>query len=133
MKQLVDSFVGVCVTTICVAVLVLSCGCQNDRDVKVSLSSRPPGQHVRLAQNNSWSTHPSSNSDTTFIFVHGILSSSETCWIYKEVGDPAKDAYFPQLLSEDPEFSNCGVFSAGYGTELGSGKYSVSDRLPVFL
>ena len=91
--------------------------------------NRAPGPHISLGKNHSWSSLPTSKSDTTFIFVHGILSGSENCWLYKDPKDQNKDAYWPQILAEDPEFADCGVYLAGYGTSFGSGKYSVSDAV----
>ncbi|MFH1302013.1 MAG: hypothetical protein ABIK07_13210, partial [Planctomycetota bacterium] len=91
--------------------------------------TRKPGSHITLSKNHSWSRLPTKNTNTTFIFVHGILSGSEGCWFYQDPSDSSKDAYWPQILAGDPAFDNCGVYLAGYGTSLGSGKYSVSDAV----
>lgn len=59
-----------------------------------------------------------SNSDTTVIFVHGILSDSEAAW-----GNPS----WPSLLLEEEEILGAGVYVFTYRTGLISHTYSVSD------
>jgi hypothetical protein len=55
------------------------------------------------------------------IFVHGILSSGETCWKHPN------GTYWPTLLSEEQTLSDLGIYVYTYQTSIGSGYYSVSD------
>jgi len=55
------------------------------------------------------------------IFVHGILSSGETCWKHPN------GTYWPTLLSEDQTLSDLGIYVYTYQTSATSGYYSVSD------
>lgn len=77
-----------------------------------------------VRQNNSWHKQPPPGSETTIIFVHGIFSSSETCW-----ANTTTKNYWPSLLAEDPTFRDCGIFIAGYNTEFGSGAFSMEDAV----
>jgi hypothetical protein len=55
------------------------------------------------------------------IFVHGILSSGETCWKHPN------GTYWPTLLSEEQTLSDLGIYVYTYQTSITSGYYSVSD------
>lgn len=55
------------------------------------------------------------------VFVHGILSSGETCWKHPN------GTYWPTLLSEDQTLSHLGIYVYTYQTSISSGYYSVSD------
>lgn len=60
----------------------------------------------------------SSSSDTTVIFVHGILSDGESAW-----GKPS----WPTLLLEEQEFFSTGLYVFTYKTGIMSRTFSVSD------
>src|SRR5436190_2102528 len=62
-----------------------------------------------------------SESSATVVFLHGILSSGETCW-RNENG-----AFWPKLLSQLEEVREVGIYVVSYETGLFSGTYSVSD------
>jgi hypothetical protein len=55
------------------------------------------------------------------IFVHGILSSANSCW-RNENG-----CYWPGLVAKDPRLRNTGVYVYSYQTGIFSGDYSLSD------
>ena len=61
-------------------------------------------------------------SPTVFVFVHGILSKSETCWRNLNTG-----AFWPDLVLQDPEFRRPSIFLAGYPADMASGNYTVYD------
>lgn len=58
---------------------------------------------------------------TTVVFVHGILSSGETCW-QNENG-----TYWPELLKDEPKLSDIGIYVYTYETDIFSGTYSLND------
>jgi Putative serine esterase (DUF676) len=55
------------------------------------------------------------------IFVHGILSSGETCW-QNENG-----SYWPTLLKEETSLSSLGIYVFSYQTGIFSGSYRLGD------
>ena len=59
--------------------------------------------------------------DTSVVFVHGILSSGETCW-----RNP-NGAYWPELLKNEPELEALGIYVYTYQTGFASGSYSLSN------
>lgn len=54
----------------------------------------------------------------SIVFVHGILSGGEAAW-----GQPS----WPELLANEPECQDAGVFVFSYQTSLSSGTYSIGD------
>ena len=59
--------------------------------------------------------------DSAIIFVHGILSSAESCW-RNENG-----CFWPQLLANEPALKGVGIYSYTYSTGIFSGNYRLSD------
>jgi pSer/pThr/pTyr-binding forkhead associated (FHA) protein len=82
---------------------------------KVSIISSqmasPHGQWIRKPQG-----------DAAVIFVHGILSSSQTCW-------STADVYWPDLLTKEPALSAVGVYAFSYRADAFSGNYSIGDAV----
>ncbi|BBL72575.1 esterase/lipase family protein [Methylogaea oryzae] len=62
-----------------------------------------------------------SENDTTVIFVHGILSSSEKCWTHEN------NTYWPQLLNEEPDLDGIGIYTFSYATGIFSKEYQLGD------
>src|ERR1700744_3654970 len=62
-----------------------------------------------------------SSGSSAVIFVHGLLSSPETCW-RNETG-----AYWPELLAAEPSFRSVGIYTYAYSTSIFSGSYRLSD------
>src|SRR5436309_3481498 len=54
------------------------------------------------------------------VFVHGILSSGETCW-----GEPGRT--WPDLLKAEPDLDPIGLYLYSYQTDMFSGSYRLSD------
>ncbi|MGY8669294.1 NB-ARC domain-containing protein [Bradyrhizobium sp. UFLA05-109] len=71
--------------------------------------------------NNIWFKATSSNA--AIVFVHGVLSSSRTCWLYEENKKPL--AYWPDLINADPRFGNISIFLGGYDSSVDSGGYEI--------
>ncbi len=69
--------------------------------------------------NNSWLPGEHSR-NTVFVFVHGVLSSTEACWRNKTTG-----AFWPEMVQQDT--NGAGVFLGGYHTKLTAGSYGVRD------
>jgi hypothetical protein len=58
---------------------------------------------------------------TAIVFVHGILSTGESCW-QNENG-----TYWPALLRDEPKFPDIGIYVYTYETDIFSGTYSLND------
>jgi formylglycine-generating enzyme required for sulfatase activity/pimeloyl-ACP methyl ester carboxylesterase len=61
------------------------------------------------------------DSGTTVVFVHGILSSGETCWKHDN------GAYWPGLLKSEKDFAAFGIYVYTYQTDFFSRNYSLND------
>jgi hypothetical protein len=55
------------------------------------------------------------------VFVHGILSSGETCWRNDN------GSYWPELLKDEPELGSLGIYVFTYETGIFSGSYRLGD------
>jgi len=55
------------------------------------------------------------------VFVHGILSSGETCWRCES------GAYWPDLLKAEAELDPIGIYVYTYQTDIFSGSYRLND------
>jgi hypothetical protein len=55
------------------------------------------------------------------VFVHGVLSSGETCWRNDN------GSYWPELLNNEPELGSLGIYVFTYETGIFSGSYRISD------
>ncbi len=74
--------------------------------------------------NNSWYLYHH-ESDTVFVFVHGILSNSKTCWLNEE--DPRHPVFWPDLIDGDARFGKPAIFLGGFYTAIDSGLYDIRD------
>lgn len=61
--------------------------------------------------------------DTTIVFVHGILSSGEKCWLNDN------GSYWPELLRKQDGFDKTGIYVFTYNTGIFSGNYSIGDTV----
>jgi hypothetical protein len=57
------------------------------------------------------------------VFVHGVLSSGETCWLHES------GAYWPDIVAEDPELAALGVYVFSYRTGFFTGTYRLGDAV----
>src|SRR4051812_41019747 len=71
-------------------------------------------------RNGEWIIEP--KRDTAIVFVHGLLSSGESCW-------RSDSAYWPELVSTEEQLSGIGVYVFSYETSLFSGSYSAGDAI----
>jgi hypothetical protein len=55
------------------------------------------------------------------VFVHGILSSGETCW------RNANGSYWPELLKNEPEVGSLGIYVFTHQTGIFSGSYRLGN------
>ncbi|WP_051955966.1 alpha/beta fold hydrolase [Beijerinckia mobilis] len=55
------------------------------------------------------------------IFLHGVLSSIETCWRHEG------GAFWPDLVMDVPETRQCGVYVFAYRSTIFSGTYRLGD------
>jgi pimeloyl-ACP methyl ester carboxylesterase len=74
-------------------------------------------------KNNLWFRY--SDSDAVLVFVHGVLSDSRGCWLYKDKKAPKNDCYWPELIASDSRFNNISIYLAGYYTAPDSGPYEI--------
>jgi hypothetical protein len=73
--------------------------------------------------NNRW--YLISHSQSVIVFVHGILSDSRDCWLYKDPSDEARNEYWPRLIASDPRFRDTSLFLGGYYTAVDAGPYEI--------
>src|SRR5947209_13148871 len=55
------------------------------------------------------------------VFVHGILSDNEKCWLHEN------GAYWPDLLASHEPLNKVGIYDFTYQTSIFSGSYSLGD------
>ncbi|HET6425522.1 MAG TPA: alpha/beta hydrolase, partial [Planctomycetaceae bacterium] len=80
----------------------------------------------RADRNNVWYAQ-NADSPTVYVFIHGIFSSSRSCWLYESPDrDPGKSAYWPQLLVTDPVLERPSIYLSGFYTKLESGRYDMA-------
>lgn len=58
---------------------------------------------------------------TSVIFVHGVLSTGESCW------SNSNGAYWPDLLKSEASLSDIGIYVFTYQTGFFSGMYRLGD------
>lgn len=63
------------------------------------------------------------NGGPTVIFIHGILSDSDSAW-RSSVG-----TYWPQLLSDEGSTAACGIYLFSYRADFFAGTYSLGDAV----
>jgi pimeloyl-ACP methyl ester carboxylesterase len=80
-----------------------------------------PDRSLAKCKNNTWYTY--NDSDTVFVFVHGILSSSSPAWLH--VDPIGTSRYWPELVRTDERFGDPSIFLGGYYTEVQSGIYDI--------
>jgi hypothetical protein len=91
-------------------------------------SPTPASQPASFASvnDNSWyKVNPKSK--TTFVFAHGIFSSSQGCWLRDDANGPKRTAFWPDLVASDPRLENPSVYLGGYFTAADSGAYGIRD------
>ncbi len=84
-------------------------------------------------ENNLWYSY--TGSDTVLVFLHGIFSDSRGCWLYEESGksnketsllsQPNKRVYWPELISNDPNFAGLDIFLGGFHTDVEAADYDL--------
>ena len=62
-----------------------------------------------------------SSNGTSVVFVHGLLSSGEKCWLNEN------QSYWPHLLRDEAHLAEIGIYVYTYQTEIFSGQYQLSD------
>lgn len=69
-------------------------------------------------ENSFWYDYNAS--DTVIVFVHGIFSTSRSCWLSEANG---RSVFWPDLLRVDPRFNAPSIYMAGYYTALDAGDF----------
>lgn len=70
----------------------------------------------------NWLRRPdTATPSTAVVFVHGILSENEKCWLH------ANGTYWPRLLAERETVSKIGIYEFTYQTGIFSGSYSLGN------
>ena len=67
--------------------------------------------------------HRQSKNGTAVVFVHGVLSSGESCW------RNTNGTYWPELLAGEPALAPIGIYVFTYRTEIFSGTYRLGDAV----
>lgn len=58
---------------------------------------------------------------TTVVFIHGIFSSGDRCWLNDN------GTYWPKLLANEEKYSEIGIYIYTYKTGISSGSYNLND------
>ena len=74
--------------------------------------------------NGEWLRKNKSN--TTIVFVHGILSSASECWKNKN------GTFWPDLVVSEDSITEAGVYLFSYNTGVFSGDYNLNDVVDSF-
>jgi hypothetical protein len=69
--------------------------------------------------NNTWYEH--NDHHVVLVFVHGVLSDSESCWTAKDC------TFWPWLILNDVRFGRPSIFLGGYHSKLADGRYDIND------
>jgi len=64
-----------------------------------------------------------STGDCTVVFIHGILSSAETCWRHEN------GTYWPEVIASEKELESEGVYVFSYKTGFFSGTYRLGNAV----
>ena len=70
--------------------------------------------------NNFW--YDCSSEDTVFVFLHGIFSTSRSCWLYED-SKAEERVYWPDLVRRDGRLGGPSVYLAGYCTARDAGDF----------
>lgn len=62
------------------------------------------------------------NPEVSVVFVHGFLSNGQDCWTNAQ-----SNAYWPDLLKNEPDFNEIGIYVYTYQTDFFSGNYTLGD------
>lgn len=73
-----------------------------------------------LSMRKGWLRNHSSN--TVVVFLHGLMSDSEKCWL-----NPNGNIYWPDLLIGDARFNGIDIYMASFFTSIDSNDYSIQD------
>lgn len=74
-------------------------------------------------QNNLWYHY--NDADAVLVFVHGVLSDSRGCWLYKDEVTKESACYWPDIIKSDARFKDVGIYLAGYHTKVDSGDFPI--------
>jgi pimeloyl-ACP methyl ester carboxylesterase len=74
--------------------------------------------------NNFW--YVDSGADTVVVFVHGIFSSSRSCWLFEDLA-AGRSVFWPDLVRTDPRLRGTDIYLGGYFTSVDSADYSLPD------
>ena len=79
-------------------------------------------------ENNFWYVRPSSATDVTVVFLHGIFSTSRSCWLYSgsENSEQGKRVFWPDLFRTDQRLGSPAIYLAGYYTKPDAGDYPIA-------
>jgi len=75
------------------------------------MPAEPQGRWIRRAV-----------ADSAVVFVHGVLSSGETCW-------RSGDVYWPEILAQESVLSDIGIYVFSYRSDVFSAGYSLGDAV----
>jgi hypothetical protein len=71
--------------------------------ITISAQASPSSRYIR-----------NTNADTVIVFVHGVFGDSTSTWT------APNNAYWPDIVTHDPEFDGTDVFVYQYPTQIGT-------------
>lgn len=96
------------------------CAMKQDAAPPSSNCPKVEAQLEKVIPNSGWyKLVPGSN--TVFVFIHGLGSTSASCWMSQN------NIFWPDLVAEDTRFGGSSVFMGGYYTSAKSLDYKAED------
>jgi hypothetical protein len=92
----------------------------------LSILETTPPRTAPEVSNHSWPQYRGAGA--VMVFVHGVLSSSRSCWFNRRHG-----TFWPNLIADDPGFNNFSLFLGGYYTGLEQGELGIADHAEELL
>jgi hypothetical protein len=77
-------------------------------------------ENETLVPKSRWISPPAN--DAAVVFVHGILSDSDSCW-------KADRTYWPEMLAQEQRIKGTGVYTFSYRADAFSKNYSLGDAV----
>jgi anti-sigma regulatory factor (Ser/Thr protein kinase)/pimeloyl-ACP methyl ester carboxylesterase len=88
--------------------------------VMQALPPESPNLQLEDLVKGEW--HRKSDGRLAVVFVHGVLSDGDACW-----RNDKHNTYWPDLLANEPQVEQAGIYIFSYKTGVFSGTYRLSD------
>jgi tetratricopeptide (TPR) repeat protein/pimeloyl-ACP methyl ester carboxylesterase len=100
---------------------VASKKCGSDREISATGPNSRMVSSVMSEPSGHWLRRPATSA-AAVVFVHGILSNSESCW-------RTGDVYWPDLLASEESLTGIGIYVFSYRSDAFAANYSLGDAV----